>query len=140
MAQIQRPAREYGSGARPQSVPAARPPAASPPPPARPTPEKPLPTLISELWDLVVAYAKQETIDPLRALGRFIGFGIPGALLMVVGLILVSVAGLRALEVETHHHLSGNWSWAPYGILTVFCLTVAGLAVWRIFARPKGRT
>jgi purine-cytosine permease-like protein len=108
--------------------------------PGRSRPEKPLPTLVTELWDLVVAYAKQETVDPLRALGRFIGFGIPGALLMVVGLILVSVAGLRALEFETNEHLSGNWSWTPYGIVTAFCLIVAGLAVWRIFKRPKGHS
>ena len=134
MAQIQRAARERTSGARPQP-----PPASPPAPAARPTPEKPLPTLLSELWELVVAYAKQETVDPLRALGRFVGFGIPGALLMVVGLALVSVAGLRALQVETHEHLTGNLSWVPYGILGVFCLAVAGLAVWRIFARPKGR-
>ena len=38
--------------------------------------EKSLPTLASELWDLVRAYAKQETIEPLKGIGRFIGFGL----------------------------------------------------------------
>ena len=135
MAQIQRPRIEQGSGAPPQAAPPARP---SPAP--RPAPEKPLPTLVSELWDLVVAYAEQETVDPLRALGRFIGFGIPGALLIVLGLVLVSVGGLRALQAETRGHLAGNLSWVPYGIVAAFCLAVAGLAVWRIFARPKSQS
>lgn len=134
MAQVQRARIEQGSGAPPQAPPAAR-----PAPPARRQPEKPLPTLLSELWDLVVTYAKQETVDPLRSLGRFIGFGIAGAILMVLGLALVSVGGLRVLQAETGDHLTGNLSWVPYGIVAAFCLAVAGLAVWRIFARPKGR-
>jgi hypothetical protein len=98
-----------------------------------------LPELVSELWALVVAYAKQETIDPLKALGRFVGYGVPAAVFTAGGFLLVSIGGLRALQTETHGHLSGNWSWAPYGIVTVFCLAVSGLAVWRIFKRPKGQ-
>lgn len=134
MAQVQRARIEQGSGAPPQAPPVNR-----PAPVVRRQPEKPLPTLLSELWDLVVAYAKQETVDPLRSLGRFIGFGIAGAILMVLGLALVSVGGLRALQTETQDHLTGNLSWVPYGIVAAFCLAVAGLAVWRIFARPKAR-
>jgi len=132
VAQVQRARIEQGSGAPPQRAPAAA-------PATRRQPDKPLPTLVSELWDLVVAYAKQETLDPLKSLGRFIGFGVAGAILMVLGLALVSVGGLRALQTETQDHLTGNLSWVPYGIVAAFCLAVAGLAVWRIFARPKAR-
>ena len=34
-----------------------------------------------------------------------------------------------ALETETGQHLTGKWSWAPYGIVTVACFVVAGLAI-----------
>ena len=43
---------------------------------------------IRELKDLVVAYAKQETIDPIKGLGRFVGFGVGGAVLLGTGVLL----------------------------------------------------
>lgn len=51
----------------------------------------PLPQLVLELRDLVVTYVKQETIVPLRQLGRYIGFGIAGALLLGLGVVLLGV-------------------------------------------------
>ena len=36
---------------------------------------------VRELKDLVIAYAKQEATDPLKGLGRYVGFGLGGALL-----------------------------------------------------------
>ena len=32
--------------------------------------------VIGDLWQLVRDYAKQETIDPLKSIGRFLGFGL----------------------------------------------------------------
>ena len=78
-----------------------------------------------DLWDLLVAYAKQETVDPLRNLGRYVGFGVGGALLLGIGLIELSVAGLRALQTETGSTFTGSWSWAPYGIVLVAVVLVA---------------
>jgi hypothetical protein len=91
--------------------------------------QKSLPTLVKELRELVVAYARQETVEPLRGLVRFVLFGILGSFMIGIALLLFVVAGLRALETETGQHLTGNWSWAPYGIVTVACFVVAGLAV-----------
>lgn len=102
--------------------------------------DKSLPTLASELWELVTTYAKQETIDPLKRLGRFLGFGVPGALLFGTGLVLLAIGGLRALQTETGDTFSGNWSWAPYGILLVASGLVAGLSARAIGAnKRKGR-
>ena len=96
-----------------------------------------LPALISELRDLVVAYAKQETIDPLKALGRFVAFGLAGAVCISLGTFLVALGGLRALQ--TTEHLEGNWSWLPYLIVVAFCLIVAGIAASRIAKAPRRR-
>lgn len=90
----------------------------------------PLPQLVLELRDLVVTYVKQETIVPLRQLGRYIGFGIAGALLLGLGVVLLGVGGLRALQTETGETFTGDWSWAPYLIVFVALLLGAAI-VWK---------
>lgn len=106
--------------------------------------DKSLPTIAAELWELVVTYAKQETVDPLKRLGRFLVMGVPGALLTGIGLVLLSLAGLRALQTETGDTFEGSWSWAPYGILLIASGLVAVLSARAIGAnkrraRKKGR-
>src|SRR5207248_5861150 len=90
----------------------------------------PLPQLVTELWDLIVAYFKQETVVPLRQLGRWIAFGILGALLLGVGVLLLAMAGLRALQEETGTTFTGNLSWIPYMILFA-ALLVGGAITWK---------
>ena len=88
---------------------------------------KKLPEQVAELRQLVVAYFKQEAVDPLKALGRFVAFGAAGSLLLGVGVVFLTVGGLRALQEETGDHLTGNWSWAPYAI--VFGVLAIGVAL-----------
>jgi hypothetical protein len=97
--------------------------------------EKSLPTLASELWDLVRAYAKQETIEPLKGILRFVGFGLAGGVLLSTGLVLLALGGLRGLQTQTGDHLQGNWSWAPYGIVVVVALLIVGLLISRTTKR-----
>lgn len=97
--------------------------------------EKSLPTLASELWDLVRAYAKQETVEPFKGILRFVGFGLAGGLLLSIGLILLTLGGLRALQTETGTTFQGNWSWAPYGIVVVAAVVVIGLLMSRTSKR-----
>jgi len=101
--------------------------------------EKSLPALAAELWDLVRAYAKQETVEPLKGLGRFIAFGLAGSVTIGVGLVLLAVGGLRALQTETGSTFHGNWSWLPYLIVLVGCASLAGIAISRTGKR-KART
>lgn len=100
--------------------------------------EKSLPTLASELWDLVRAYAKQETIGPLKGIGRFIAFGLAGSLLLGLGLVLLALGGLRALQTETGDTFDGNWSWAPYLIVVVGCAAILGLLATRMGKKKAG--
>ncbi len=67
-----------------------------------------------ELVELVFAYAKQETVGPLRSLGRFLVFGLLGAILTAIGGFLLSLALVRALQSELAGPLGGNLSWVPY--------------------------
>ena len=103
---------------------------------AEPT-DKSLPTLIAELRVLVVEYAKQETVEPLKSLGRFAKFGFVGSFFLGVGFLLLSLAGLRALQEETVPHWTGNWSWVPYLITVAGALLVAGLLAMRIGADKR---
>ena len=83
----------------------------------------------SDIKDLLVAYAKQETVDPLKGLGRFVGYGAVAMLLIGIGAIELTVALLRLLQTETGSPLTGNWSWVPYLITLVVASGVAYLSV-----------
>ena len=98
----------------------------------------PVGQLVVELRELVVEYFKQETVVPLKQLGRYVIFGLLGALLLGLGAVLLGMAGLRALQLETDTTFTGNWSWAPYVIMMVVLLA-AGFATWRARGAVKRR-
>jgi Putative Actinobacterial Holin-X, holin superfamily III len=85
----------------------------------------------AELKTLLIAYFKQEAVDPLKALMRFVAFGVAGSFLLGLGVVFLTLAGLRAIQTETDGRLDGNWSWAPYGIMVVVLL-VGAVLVWRL--------
>ena len=92
--------------------------------------------MIAELWELVVAYFKQETLAPLQQLVRVVALGLAGALLLGFGVVCVTVGGLRLLQEETGTTFTGNWSWAPYAIMTAVLLVGGGLT-WKLGTRKK---
>lgn len=69
--------------------------------------------------DLVVKYVKQETLGPLRSIGKFLGLGIGGAILVSIGFLLVLLGILRLLQTETGATFHDHLSWLPY-LITVF--------------------
>jgi hypothetical protein len=98
-----------------------------------PEPEsKTMPEVATELWGLTKDYARQETVEPLKGVGRYLGYGAAGALLLGLGVILLMLAGLRALQTETGDALDGNLSWVPYLIVLVVASALVGWAVTRI--------
>ncbi|MDQ3384459.1 MAG: hypothetical protein M3503_00365 [Actinomycetota bacterium] len=88
-----------------------------------------LPGTVTDLWELVKAYAKQETLGPLKGIGRSLAFGIAGSVVLSVGLILLALAALRALQTETGTTFTGSWSWAPYLLALVVLAVVIALAL-----------
>ena len=98
-----------------------------------------VPQLVGELWELVVAYLKQETIEPLKGLGRFLGFGVPGAVLSALGLAVLLLAALRVLQTKTGSTFSGNLTALPYVITAATGMAVAALAVVAIVSGRSRR-
>jgi predicted cobalt transporter CbtA len=92
-----------------------------------------------EFVQLVREYAQQETLDPLRGLGRFVTFGVIGSVVLTVGLALLLLGLLRVLQTETGSTFTGHLTWVPYLITAVVALGVLGLAAWRISAGPARR-
>ncbi len=101
--------------------------------------DKSVTDVASELKELVVAYAKQETVAPLKSLVRFGAFGVIGSVVLSIGLVLVVLAMLRALQTETGSVFGGNWSWAPYALTLLACVAVALLAGRAIGKQRRAR-
>ena len=91
-----------------------------------------------ELVDLVIAYAKQETLEPLKGLGKKAALGVGGALLLGVGGIFCSVGALRAMQTETDFFEEHNISYLPY-FLTVVLLIVLSAIGWAGLGPGKKR-
>lgn len=85
---------------------------------------------------LVIDYAKQETLGPLKSLGRFLAFGLMGSVAITLGTVLLLLAGLRALQSETGTSFTGHLSWLPYLIVAVVAVGVMVLSAWRITKGP----
>ena len=93
---------------------------------------------ISDLVELLKAYARQETVGPLKKLGRYLGFGVAGSVMLVTGLILLILGGLRAMQTQTGSTFTGNWSWAPYAITIAGTVLIAILFLSFIKPSKKG--
>ena len=89
---------------------------------------------VAEVVDLVKAYVRQELLGPLRGAGRWVSVGLAGSVALVVGVILLLLSLLRALQTETGTAFAGNLSWIPY------LIAVAGLvAVIAALLRQVGK-
>jgi hypothetical protein len=91
---------------------------------------------------LIIDYVKQETLDPVKGLGRYVLFGVVGAVALSIGLAVLTVGLLRLLQGETGSTFTGNLSWVPYVICMVVVVLIAYLAV-RAISRgqtPNGTT
>jgi uncharacterized membrane protein YidH (DUF202 family) len=88
-----------------------------------------LPNEARELVDLVIAYTKQETVDPLKRLGKTIALGVAGAMLVGIGGVFLALSALRALQTETDFFDEHNLTWLPYLAITVL-LAVGAVVSW----------
>jgi hypothetical protein len=83
---------------------------------------------LSETIDLLKRYVVQETLTPMKAIGRMLAYGLSGAFLLGIGLVVLDIAALRALQDETGRTFAGHWSWAPYLLAIVVAVLLLGFA------------
>ena len=88
------------------------------------------PSSLSEVIDLVRAYVRQQTVAPLRGVGRWVAFGLFGGILLVIGLVFLAMGLLRAMQ--TIPALDGGWSFVPYFAVLISSIVIMGLAKGRI--------
>lgn len=83
---------------------------------------------IKEAAFLVRDYAKQETVDPLKQVGKYLAFGVVGSLLLAFGVMFLSVAVLRLLQEQTGDTFDGRLTFFPYLIAFVTLVILTGLS------------
>ena len=93
-----------------------------------------------DFFQLVLDYAKQETLGPVKSLGRFVAYGVAGSMAITLGAVLLLLAVLRALQTETGSTFTGNLSWLPYLITVAGAVAIMVLAAWRIKKGPAARS
>jgi hypothetical protein len=90
----------------------------------------------SDVVETVIAYAKQETLEPLRGAGRWVAIGTVASLSVSIGLAFVLVGVLRLISAISGDAFQSGWSFVPY--LIVFLLGLMSVMV--TLTRVKKRT
>ena len=92
----------------------------------------------AELLDLLRRYVIQDTVTPIRTVGRTLLFGCAAATLLGIGTVLLLLGVLRVLQTETGAAFAGTWSWVPYPITGILGLVVLGGSGFALL-RSRGR-
>jgi hypothetical protein len=87
---------------------------------------------IGEVIDFVKAYAKQETLGPLKGAGSWLGYGFAAATALGLGLVFILIGLLRLVQTEWDRSATGNLSWLAYLIVLVVASALLALTLMRI--------
>jgi uncharacterized membrane protein YidH (DUF202 family) len=89
-----------------------------------------------EIQQMLVTYAKQETVEPLKQLSRYLGMGLAGSFMVFLGVFFVGLATLRLMQ---SFEVFGGASWAstvPY-LVAIGVLVVAIVLIYLSLTRAK---
>ncbi len=95
---------------------------------------------IRELWELVITYLKQETIDPIKGLGRYVGYGLAGSLAIGLAAILLLLGLLRLLQERTAGAFDGRLQFVPYLVVLIGCAAVIAASLKAMSFDKRGRS
>ena len=87
---------------------------------------------VGDVIDYVKAYAKQETLGPLKGAGNWLGYGFGAAAALGLGLELLLVGLLRLLQTEWERSAAGNLSWLAYLVVLIVAAALLALTLLRI--------
>ena len=76
-----------------------------------------------ELQQMLVTYAKQETVEPLKTLGGYLAKGIAGSIFMFLGIMFTGFGTLRFVQSKVKTFGGGSW-----GSLALYVITLGVLA------------
>jgi hypothetical protein len=93
---------------------------------------------LNEVKALSQKYVVEQTIEPLKKLGRYAAFGCLGSLFVGLGSLFGLVGVLRLLQDETTA-FTGDLSWLPYLAVVGLALVEIGLVLWAITSGPAKR-
>lgn len=91
-----------------------------------------------ELWELLKAYAQQETIGPLKNLGRQLGLGLAGSIFISLGVMLLVLGVIRGLDshqIPVIGSFLQDRDWLIYLIGVLLLVGVIGLCYLK--AKPR---
>ena len=88
-----------------------------------------LPEMVGEFIDLSKQYVREQTLDPVKKLGRLAGFSFAGALVLTLAVTFLAIAGARVIiEVLPSGPM---WSGLGYIVSSFTLLIMTGLLMWR---------
>lgn len=90
---------------------------------------------VDDVRSTAVRYVKEQTVDPVKALGRYAAFGCLGSILVGIGGILLIVGSLRGMS----HVFHGSLSWLPYLLVTIVASSVVALTIRTVSSGPARR-
>ena len=88
-----------------------------------------------DAFETMKAYARQELLDPLSGMTRWLALGLLGSIFVATGIMLMVMALLRGLQTETGTAFSGNLSWVPYAVAMVATSLLTGVMLRQINKR-----
>jgi hypothetical protein len=98
-----------------------------------------------ETYELVRDYAKQETVEPLKGAGRWLGFAVAASFFISVGIVILLLAVLRLSQdlilFTWWPEKADGLSFLPYVVTLLIGAALAALT-WsrvRVFELNRGR-
>jgi hypothetical protein len=82
-------------------------------------------TLVRDIATLLVEYVKQETLDPIKGLARFVAVGLASMVVTGLGIVLLLLGGVRLLQDEAGSAFDGHLKFLPYLFALIVSAVVA---------------
>lgn len=94
---------------------------------------------VTDIVDSVKAYARQETLEPLKGAARWVAVGTVAAVSLGLAMVFLSLAVLRLSQDLGGTALDGGWSFVHYLITLVVVSALVALSFSRISQRSLAK-